>query len=248
MNRLLRVLVERFVNAGTPLLLMGSMWLFLWAVPWRAAYVADPHWGHNYAEALAFLCVGLAYYSRRFLAELLALLASLLVIPAALELLPHPLTAVAGGLLAALILVDGAVERGRKDDLAQPANRRLAFWLKKHTLRFALLMVAHIALLYFFVRLPAGTYETELVTKVFDGLLLVYVVLALMEGAVPVVGGVPLPLLGFFWGMGTIVIALAILSAQPVVWPFLAFSVLVSALAIVGLSARRRPAGSSKGG
>ena len=27
------------------------MWLYLWVFPWRPAYIAEPHWGHNYAEA-----------------------------------------------------------------------------------------------------------------------------------------------------------------------------------------------------
>lgn len=126
-------------------MLMGILWLWLWVFPWYKAYVAEPHWGHNYAEALAFICVGLSYFNRRLLSDWLALLAALGVIPASLELLPTPVTAITGGVCATLIILDIIIERGRKDDLAQPANKRLNFWLKRHILRFALLFLAHIA-------------------------------------------------------------------------------------------------------
>jgi hypothetical protein len=238
-RRLSKIIVDRAINAGTPLLLMGSMWLSLWLFPWRPAYIAEPHWGHNYTQSLAFLCVGLAYFNRRFISELLALLASLLVIPAALELLPHPVTALAGGTLAALIIVDLLIERGRKDDLAAPANRRLALWLKRHMTRFSLIMLAHISVIYFFVRLPAGTYEHDPVTVVFDGMLVAYVLLALMERAVPALGRFPLTRLAFFWGMLTIIVALIILSRQPVTWPYLGVSLLVTAVAVTSLVAAR---------
>ena len=96
MNKLARTAVSQLTNVGTPLFFMGAMWLLLWVFPWRQAYLYDPHWGHNYAESLAFLCVALAYLNRRLLSDALALLASVLIIPASLELLPHMATAVAG--------------------------------------------------------------------------------------------------------------------------------------------------------
>jgi hypothetical protein len=190
----------------------------------------------------------LAYFGRRFLSDLLAFIASLLVIPAALELLPHPVTAIAGGVLGALIIVDLLAERGRKDDWAAPRNRRLTFWLKRHTTRFALLMLAHVALIYYVVRLPAGTYETDVVTMVFNAMLVVYVLLALMEGAVQALWGASVARLSFFWGMLTIVVSLLILRHQPETWPYLAMSLLVTALAIAGLIAARKPAKAARGG
>ena len=244
-NRLARAAVVRYANAGTPLLLMGIMWLYLWVFPWHGAYLADPHWGHNYAESLAFLCVGLAYLSRRFISDLLALLAASLVIPAALELLPHPVTAIAAAALGALIIVDMVMERGRKDDLGQPTDRRLVFWLKRHLMRFALLMLGHIALIYYLVRLPGGTYEQQLVTGVYDGMLIVLVILALMEGAVQRLWGVATTLWGFGWGMLSIVVALLLLAGQPETWVLLGLSLVLSALAGACLAISRRPAAST---
>ena len=69
-------------------------------------------------------------------------------------------------------------------------------------------MLAHLALIYFFVRLPAGTYETDLVTKVYDAALIPLAILALLEGVAKRLGAIPVPWLSFFWGMGTIVVSL----------------------------------------
>jgi len=240
-------IVSKYVNVGTPLFLMGALWLGLWVGPWYAAYVYDPHWGHNYAESLAFLAAGLAYFNRRFISDVLALVASLLIIPASMELIAHSITAVAGGVLAALIVVDMFVERGRKDDLLAPSNRRLRFWLKSHLLRFAYLLLGHIALTYFFVRLPAGTYEMDLVTIVYDVLSLVFLTIALAEGAIRGEGGARISRAGFFWGLGTIVISLGIIMVQnaddrPEALICLAITVAALALGAAALTVKARRA------
>jgi len=238
-NKLAKTAVSKFINIGTPLLLMGAMWLLLWVFPWREAYLYDPHWGHNYAESLAFICVALAYFNRRLLSHALGLLAAGLIIPASLELLPHGAT---GAALALLIILDILLERGRKDDLGQPSNRRLAFWLKRHLLILAFILLGHLALLYFFVRLPAGTYETDLVTKVYDAMLIVFIILAILEGVVQRLWGARTSLVGFFWGMLTIIIALIILFHQPETRMFLGTSLVVSLLAIASLIITRQTA------
>jgi hypothetical protein len=238
------------MNVGTPLVLMGALWLYLWVFPWYEAYVYDPHWGHNYAEALAFLAVGLAYFNRRLVSDVLALLAATLIIPVSLELWPHPVTAITGAVLVVLIILDMIVERGRKDDLGQPSNRRLNFWLKRHLLRFAYVMLGHLALIYFLVRLPGGTYETELVTKVYDGMLIPFVLLALLEGSVRALGGIPMARWGFFWGLLTMLVSLILLSNQSETWVVLGITIVVTVLAVIALLVTRRSATStpSEGG
>jgi len=242
MNNWAKTAVTKYVNVGTPLVLMGAMWLYLWVFPWYEAYIYDPHWGHNYAEALAFLAVGLAYFNRRLISDVLALLAATLIIPASLELLSHPVTAIAGGVLVAVIILDMIVERGRKEDLGQPSNRRLNFWLKGHLLRFAYVMLGHLALTYFLVRLPGGTYETVLVTKVYDGMSVPFVLLALLEGSVQALGGIGVAQLGFFWGLLTMLISLILLINVPETWACLGIGVVVTVLAIVALVITRRSA------
>lgn len=231
---------EKYLNGGTALVLMGAQWLYLWAVPWYQSYVNNPHWGHNYAEALAFLSIGLAYFNRRLVSYILAFVATLLIIPASLELLPHSVTAIAGAVLVTLIIIDMSVERKHSQDWGQPANQRLTFWLKKHLPRFSYIMLAHMALLYFFVRLPAGTYETDLVTKVFDGMTFPFVIMLLLEDMSGIARGSLVKVLGFFWGMAAIIVSLGLLSNQPETWPHMAFTLAVTIFGVISLLVKRK--------
>ncbi len=106
-------------------------------------------------------------------------------------------------------------------------------------------MLGHLALVYYFVRLPGGTFETELVTKVYDAMLIVFALLAMLEGAVKQLGDIPTPLLSFFWGMLMMVVALILLIDQPETWLLLGITLLVTALAIVALVRDRKSAASS---
>jgi hypothetical protein len=235
-----KTVVEKYVNVGTPLVLMGAMWLYLWAFPWREAYFGDPRWGHNYAESMAFLAVGLALFNRRLVSDWLSLLSALLIVPVSLELWPVPVTAIVAAVLVVLVIVDMIVERGREKDLLQPTNRRLTFWLKRHLLRFAFLMLAHLALIYYFVRLPPGTYEDVLVTKVYDAMLIVLMVLAMLEGAVKQLWSTPTPVLSFFWGMLMTIISLILLFWQPETRILLVLTLAATAVGIVALIKNRQ--------
>jgi hypothetical protein len=240
MNRFVGFFHDRLLNGGTALLLMGSQWLYLWVFPWYQSYIRNPHWGHNYAEAIAFLGLGLAYFNRRLVSQVLAFIATLLIIPASLELLPHSLTAMIGAALVTAVIVDIIVERKRQYDLGQPANRQLAYWLKRHLPRFSFIMLAHIALIYFLVRLVSGTYETDLVTKVFDGLLFPFVFILLLEDMTGITKETLVKPLGFFWGMSTMIISLGVLSNQPETRPIMVFNVVVTILGIIALAAKRK--------
>ena len=242
MDNWAKTIVRKYVNVGTPLILMGAQWLYLWVFPWYGAYVSDPHWGHNYAQSLAFLAVGLGYFNRRLISDVLALLASILIIPSALELLPHPVTAIAGAAMVGLIILDMIFERGRKEDLGQPSNRRLSFWLKGHVLRFAYVMLGHLALIHFFVRLPGGTYETDLVTIVYNGMSILFLTLALLDGSIRGLWATLIARAGFFWGLLTMAVALILLFHQPETRVCLGITLAVSALATVALIVDHRSA------
>jgi hypothetical protein len=166
-----------------------------------------------------------------------------MIVPVALELLPHSATAIAGAVLIVLTIVDIFVERGREADLAQPTNRRIAFWLKRHLPRFTYVMLAHLALIYFLVRLPAGTYETDLVTKVYDAALFPLAILALLEGMAKKLGNIPVPWLSFFWGMATIIVSLIILIQQPETWVPMGIATIATVAGIVALLLAQRDKG-----
>jgi hypothetical protein len=244
MNSLARTFEKRYINVGTPLVWMGATWLYLWAFPWHHYYMDYPHFGTNYLEAAAFLMVGLAYFNRRLVSDLIALIAATMIVPVSLELLPHSVTAIAGGVMIVLTIIDMVIERKRETDLLQPANRRWNFWLKGHLLRFALVMIAHLSLIFFLVRVPADSYEKgELVTWVFDGAMIVVVILALLDGAVKRLGSVSVPILGFFAGMATIIASsvILLLKGDAVLWPILAITIVATLAGIVALILARRP-------
>ncbi|MDD5083225.1 MAG: hypothetical protein PHU08_07640 [Dehalococcoidales bacterium] len=240
MNRFVGFFNDRLLNGGTTLVIMGCQWLYLWVFPWYHSYVNNPHWGHNYAESIAFLALGLAYFNRRLVSYVLAFIATLMIIPASLELLPHPATAIIGGVMAAAVIVDIVVERKRQYDLGQPANRQLAFWLKKHLPRLSFIMLAHIALIYFLVRLFLGTYETDTVTKVFDGLLFPFVFMLLFEDMPGITDETKAKRVAFFWGMAIMVVSLGILSHQPETQPALIVDIVVTILGIIALTSQRK--------
>jgi hypothetical protein len=101
-------------------------------------------------------------------------------------------------------------------------------------------MLAHMALLYFFVRLPAGTYETDLVTKVFDGMTFPFVIMLLLEDMSGIARGSLVKVLGFFWGMAAIIVSLGLLSNQPETWPHMAFTLAVTIFGVVSLLVKRK--------
>ncbi len=236
MKRLVNVFKEKFLNGGTALVLMGAQWLYLWLFPWYEHYISDPHWGHNYAEAIAFLAVGIAYFNRRLLSCIIAFLVAALVIPAALELLPHPVTAITNAALLVLIILDIVVGGKLQYDLFRSFSKQLTFWLKRHMPRFSYIMLAHMALLYYLVRLPAGTYETDLVTKVYDAMLFPFVILLLLEDMPGIFNGALARIQSYFWGMAAMIVALVLLFNQPETWPTMAVTVIFTFMGIIAMA------------
>ena len=232
---------EKLLNGGTALVLMGALWLYLWVFPWYISYKSDPHWGHNYAEAMAFLAVGIAYFNRRLLSYILAFVTAIIIIPTALELLPHYVTAIINAVLLLLIILDTVIEWKFKYDIFHPSNKQLGFWLKKHIPRFSYIMLAHMALLYFLVRLPMGTYETDLVTRVYDGMLFPFIILLLLEDMPGIFNGTLARYLSYFWGMSAMIVSLALLSHQPETWPVMAITLIFTLLGIIALVFKTRP-------
>jgi len=236
-----RIVVDKCINGGFPLLLMGALWLGLWLFPWFHEYLENPHWGHNFSESMAFLSVGLAYFNRRFLSNVFALLAAALIIPVALELLPHNITAVASAVLIVPIIIDIIVERDRQHDLLQPSQPGAASLVKKYLPCFSYIFLATLALTYFLIRLPAGTWETNPDTVVFDALLLPFVVVLLIEKLFEKPGRTWPALLAFFTGMGIMIALLIMLTDQPETWPVLIFVLLVTCVAAAVLIVSREP-------
>ena len=240
MRKLSDFFCEKLLNGGTALVLIGALWLYLWVFPWYISYRSDPHWGHNYAEALAFLAVGIAYFNRRLLSYIFAFITAIIIIPTALELLPHYITAITNASLLILIILDTVFERKFQYDLFHPSNKQLGFWLKKHVPRFSYIMLAHMALLYYLVRLPMGTYETDLVTKVYNGMLFPFIILLLLEDMPGIFNGTFAKYSSYFWGLAAMIVSLVLLSNQSETWPIMAITLIFTLLGIIALVSKTR--------
>ncbi|MGA2158008.1 MAG: hypothetical protein ABSG90_02190 [Dehalococcoidia bacterium] len=240
MNRLARAIDKTYINGGLPLLLMGFLWLGLWLFPWYQSFLQNPHWGHNYGESMAFLAVGLAFFNRRTFSWILAFLATILIVPISLEWLPHPDTAAISAVLIILIVIDIIVERNRKADLFAPSEQEAAR-LKKWLTCLSYIMLASLGLIYYLIRLPAGTYETDADVQAFDALLIPFVVILLIEALAGKEGRVWPSYLAFFFGMGIMDVLLIMQLDQPETWPVLAFTLVVTILGILVVIFARRP-------
>jgi hypothetical protein len=115
----------------------------------------------------------------------------------------------------------------------------LSFWLKGHVLRFGYVMLGHLALIHFFVRLPSGTYETDLVTIVYNGMSLLFLTLALLDGSLRGRWATLIKRVGFFWGTLTMAVALIILSHQPETLVCLGITLVATVLAVAAIIVAR---------
>jgi hypothetical protein len=227
LSKLVRTINERFLNGGTPLILMGAQWLYLWLFIWYKTFLEDQRWGHNFVMSLAFLAVGLAYFNRRLLSDILAVIAAALVIPASLALLPHNITSIFSSALILLIVVDIIVERRNPLFFKKAASSAIG-WFKKYLLCFSYILLVSLPPCYFLVELAAGTCDSDIDSILFDVALLPFVILLLLEKIPLGVNKVLVKRIGFFWGMITMVVILSLMIDQPETLPNLIVTSLVT--------------------
>ncbi len=215
-------------------MLMGTQWLYLWLFIWYKTYLEDSRWGHNFVMSLAFLAVGLAYFNRRLLSDIFALIAACLVIPASLALAPHSITSVVSATLVLLIVVDIIIER-RRPLFVQKVTSSSINWLNKYLLCFSYVLLVSLPPCYFLVELATGTCDADIDSMLFDIALVPFVILLLLEKLPLVKNKALLRGLGFFWGMIMMVVILSFMIDQPETLPNLIISGLVTIMGLVAL-------------
>jgi hypothetical protein len=242
MGRLWNFFEEKCVNGGLPLVLMGTLWLLLWLFPWFQDYIGDNRWGHNYAESMAFLSVGLAYFNRKFFSDVLALLATLLIIPASLELIPPYVTAILAAVIVAFIIADIVAERKRS---YSAASNQVTMFVQRYFPLFLYVLLAALPMIYFLVRVPAGTWETDIDTILFDALILPFLISLIIEN-ITVRFKKLMKRICFFLGLGVMIVVLYFMLDEPVTWPVLGFVCLVFALGLISIWLKDRRHGSMR--
>jgi hypothetical protein len=212
------------MTPGYGILIQGVAWLVFWTIsPAFQLFVADPRWAHNFAIALVFIAVGLAYHGHKLSCQLVAVIASYLTIPTFLAFWSGIEATFAAGILLIITIVLYLIERRRTVGLLNP-RPRLKAWLTIHFLNFAYIGLAHMPLIFFLVRwyspqpflkyLPVENGIADLSTATFNLMLLVLTPLAVMERYVKKVGRMDVAKLGFFWAMLMMVVPLMIIALQ----------------------------------
>lgn len=206
--------INKLMTSGNGILLLGVLWLVFWLFPAFYLFQEDPRWGHNFAIPIIFITVGLAYNINKISCQLTAVIASYLTIPTLLAFWPwNTATIITIAFLCVFILLY-LIERIRKTELINP-NQRLKSWLKIHAMTFAYIGLVHMSLIFFLVRWfnpdPFIKYlpiEQHVSTSIFNAMLFILIILAIMERFVKKLGRVNVPKMGFVWSVLMVIIPL----------------------------------------
>ena len=211
MNRL-KIDINKHLNSGTGILLMGVLWLIFWIGPAFFLFEEDSRWGHNYAIPILFITVGLAYNINKISCQLTAVIASYLTIPILLGFWRWDLGTIVALVFLCVFLILYLAEGSSKTELIDP-NQRLKAWLKIHAMTFAYIGLVHMSFIFFFVRwynsdafLDYLPMEHHYSTSIFNAMLFVLTIFAIMERFVNKIGSVSISKAGFVWSVLMIII------------------------------------------
>lgn len=198
---------EKIMSSANGILIQGVAWLIFWLGPAFFLFREDPRWGHNFAIPIFFIIVGIAFHFRKISCQLVAVVSVFFIVPTLLAFWSwSTATGIAIGFLGLMIILYLA-ERGRESELIHP-NPRLNAWLKIHLMTFAYIGLAHMSLIFFLVRwsnpdafsmyLPA---EHHISTSIFNAMLFIMVILAIIERFIKKWGRFTVQKIGFVWAM-----------------------------------------------
>ena len=205
---------DKVMNSANGILILGVAWLIFWLGPAFFLFKEDPRWGHNFSVPITFVTVGMAFHLRKISCQLIALISAFFIVPTLVAFWSgSTATGIAIGFLGLMIILYFA-EKGRESELVHP-NPRLNAWLKIHLMTFSYIGLAHMSLIFFLVRwfnpdsfslyLPA---EHHVSTTVFNAMLFILVILAIMERFVKKLGRFQVEKIGFVWAMLMIILPL----------------------------------------
>ncbi|MFW9823512.1 MAG: hypothetical protein ACFFE4_11280 [Candidatus Thorarchaeota archaeon] len=145
---------NKLVGPGLGLILMGAAYLAWWLAFIEYA-ISDPRWAHNIAYAVIILNVGLAWYHKTPLSRIIAMIQSIMLpITASGSFATVILTFISSGIFIIWIITVIIEKAGKKVFLEEKLTKRGKNWLSMHTLIIAWILVGHMGLMFFIVRLP----------------------------------------------------------------------------------------------
>jgi hypothetical protein len=203
---------NKIFSSGNGILLLGILWLIFWLGPALFLFKEDPRWGHNYAIPIIFIIVGLAYNVNKNSCQIIASIASYLTIPTFLAFWAWDTATYIAIVFLIVFIIFFLIEKNRKTELINP-KQRLNFWLKTHLMTFAYIGLLHMPLIFFFVRwnnpqpfLKYLPIEHHVSTSLFNSMLFILTILAIIERNVRKIGRYRIPKIGFIWSILMIII------------------------------------------
>ncbi len=210
----MRFNTDKLMSAGNGYLILGVLWLITWLGPAFLLFQEDPRWGHNFAIPILFIIIGLAFHINKNSCQLTAAFASYITIPTFLGFWSWDIATIITSIFLIIFVGLYFAERNRSSELIQP-NQKLNFWIKKHAMTFAYIGLIHMSLIFFFVRWynpdPFLIYlpiEHHVSTSLFNAMLFVLTIFAIMERSVKKFGKISVPKLGFVWSILMIILPL----------------------------------------
>lgn len=154
------------VGPGLGLCIMGFAYILWWfAGPWAwEAIATDPRWAHNWAYALIIFNVGLAWYHISPLSRTIAMIQSVMLPITASGSFNTIICTIIVAIIFLIWFLIVIIERlQNKNIFEDKLSNRGKLWLKMHTLVIAWILIAHMGLMFFIVRLPleAPLYHIE---------------------------------------------------------------------------------------
>ena len=145
------------VGPGLGLIIMGVAYILWWfAGPWAwEAFFQDPRWAHNWAYAIIIFNVGLAWYHKSAISRMIATIQSfILPITASGSFNTVVLTILSGIIFLIWLIVVIIEKKQKKLFLQDKLSKRAWLWLNMHSIVFPWLLIAHMGLMFFIVRVP----------------------------------------------------------------------------------------------
>lgn len=206
---------RRWMTTGTGIFLLGVAWMGFWLGPALPLYQADPRWAHNFAFALIFVTVGIAYLRPSVLTGTGAVIASFITIPTELAFWSGMTATVIEAVLLVLVVGAAVAEWWKKGPLVVPGPRA-GLWVRIHLPVFSAIGIAHMPFIFFMSRwvngIPYLQYlpiEHEYSTTIFNAMLLVLVIIAIAGQYAKNVGRFSIPRAGFIWSVLMLLVPLA---------------------------------------
>lgn len=145
---------NKLVGPGLGLIIMGLAYLVWWLAFIEYA-IMDPRWTHNIAYAIIILNVGLAWYHKTPVSRTIAMIQSFMLPITGSGSFNTVICTIITSIIFAIWLVVVLIEKIKtKPFLDEKLSRRGKNWLNMHALILAWILVAHMGLMFFIVRLP----------------------------------------------------------------------------------------------